>query len=145
MYYTELRKLNFVVNACRRWHHGTHVLYTHVASNLRGRRALDTLCCPRHPHSAPLGHGNIPGASVHGVCGDHSVCVACPFRRRWHRNDVCAVSVCGQLEHRCRLAEPLRDRRRTFKCWINTVPALTTALKGTDWEKFNIWENKSIH
>lgn len=83
--------------------------YRHVAPNLRGRRARGALYCPRHRHSAPLCHGNTPGVSVHGVCGDHSACAGCRGQRRWRRNDVCAFSVCGKLEHRCRLAGPLRQ------------------------------------
>lgn len=54
----------------------------HVASNLRGRAARDAPHCPRHRHSAPLCRGNVPGGSVHGVCGDRSASAASPGQGR---------------------------------------------------------------
>lgn len=81
-----------------------------------GRRAPDGLCFSRHRRSVHPGRGSIRGGSVRGVSGARSVCAARPCRRRWHTSDVCAVSVCGTLGHRCRLAAPLRDKKKTFLC-----------------------------
>lgn len=79
--------------------------------NLWDQHALDALYCLLH-HRAPLCHGSILRASAHDVHTDRNVSAVNHAQHHERRSDVCAFSVCVQLEHRCKMVGPLKETER---------------------------------